>query len=580
MTETVTKKLSEQESIKADSRYLRGRVLEELSDASVDFVSDASYELLKFHGSYQGYDRDTATERKKAGLDKQWEFMLRMKCPAGKLIPSQYLAIDGICDRYANGTMRVTTRQTFQFHCIVKGALKPHIAALNALAISTLGGCGDVVRNVVCPAAPKNDAKYRQMREDCARLASLCAPKTRAYHEIWLGDDNLADSPPEESETVEPLYGKTYLPRKFKIGFALPEDNSVEVTTQDLGFVLVYGDDGAFQGYNVYVGGGLGITHNKPETYARLASPIAFVKPDELEKAAEAVVKIHRDYGDRTNRKHARLKYVVEEQGVAWTAQRFGEFFGAPFEAPRETAPLSIPDWMGRHPQDDAHCFIGVPIDSGRIKDDEHTRIRSALRDVILSYGCEVVLTADQNLILAGIKNADADAVEQKLRGYGVKLREDITEAHRYMLACVALPTCGKALSEAERVKLPLLDTFEKLLVKYGVDKEKITIRITGCPNGCARPYVGDIGIVGRTPDSYAVFIGGDFDCTRLSEKAFDRVPYEHLGAVFDVMFARYAGEKNPHETFGDFAHRLGVKTLAKEVEERLSGEYKWAKAA
>jgi sulfite reductase (ferredoxin) len=573
-----TGKLTSQEAIKEQSRYLRGNVLAELGDAGTAFVSDESYELLKFHGSYQGYDRDTATERKKAGLDKEWEFMLRMKCPAGRLTADQYLALDGISDTYANGTMKITTRQTFQFHCIVKGDLKPHIAAINRLALSTLGGCGDLVRNVICPAAPYADAKYVRMREDTAKIAAFCAPKTKAYHEIWLGEENLAPEFEASETEAEPLYGKCYLPRKFKIGLGLPEDNSVDVLTHDLGVILIYDGD-TLRGYNIYAGGGLGITHNKEETYPRLASPIAFIEPDDLLAAVEAVVKISRDYGDRTNRKHARLKYVVEEKGVAWTVKTFGEYFGKPFAPPLPVKTFTIPDPLGRHPQGDGTWFLGVPVDGGRIKDDETTQIRSALRDVVAKFKPEIALTADQNVILASIRPEDIDAVEATLKSYGVKLREDITELHRYMMACVALPTCGKALAEAERVKLPLLDTLETLMDKHGVLKEKISVRVTGCPNGCARPYVGDIGIVGRMPDHYALYIGGDFHGTRLNTKIFDRVPYEHIGTVFDILFDRYAAERSDGEMFGDYAYRVGALALAGDVAGRLSGQYKWAKA-
>lgn len=575
-----------QEQIKEDSLYLKGEIIKELADEESPFVSDASYELLKFHGSYQGYNRDTATERKKAGLEKEWEFMLRMKSPAGRLTAEQYLAIDGICEEYANGSMRVTTRETFQFHCIVKGDLKGHIAALNRLAISTLGGCGDVVRNITCSHAPLETPKYKKMREDSFSLARFCAPRTDVYHEIWMDGENMAvpEELPSETQQVkrdgddskEPLYGKHYLPRKFKIALGFPEDNSADVLTHDLGFIMMYDGD-KLLGYNVYVGGGLGMTHNKKDTYPRLASPIAFVKPDELLDAAEAVIKIHRDFGDRTNRKHARIKYVVEENGVDWTIKTFGEYFGKPFEPAKKVNNFIIPDWMGRHPQGDGKWFIGVPVDSGRIKDDETTNIRKALREVVETYAPMITLTADQNIALGNLAEEDLDKIEAILKRHGVKLREDITDAHRFMLACVALPTCGKALAEAERVKLPLIDMVEHAMDKHGVKDDKISVRITGCPNGCARPYVGDIGIVGRMAGHYALYIGGDFHGTRLNTKIFDRVPFDRLEGVFDVFFKRYAAEKNDNELFGDYAERIGSHNLAEDAAAAFEGE-KWAK--
>lgn len=575
MTEE-TKTPSKVESIKDESGYLKGKIAQELADESTPFVSDESYELLKFHGSYQGYDRDTATERKKAGLEKEWEFMLRMKCPGGQLTPEQYLALDKICDDYANGTMRITTRQTFQFHCIVKGDLKKHIAALNAQALSTLGGCGDVVRNVMCTAAPYRDAVHQKLLADTMLLAAHCAPKTSAYHEIWLDGEDVAQTSGEE---VEPLYGRFYLPRKFKIGLAVPEDNSIDVLTHDLAIVLVY-EAGEFRGYNICMGGGLGMTHNKPETYPRLATPIAFVAPDELIKATEAVVKLQRDHGDRTNRKHARLKYVVEENGIEWTRKTLEEYFGGPMQDAKPVGEYQVPDHMGWHEQGDGKWFLGVPVDSGRIKDDETTKIRTALREVVAQFRPHIALTAEQNIILCDIEESQKEAIVASLKKHKVALREDITDVHRFFLACVALPTCGKALAEAERVKVPLVQIIEGVMEKHGIKDDKIAIRIAGCPNGCSRPYVGDIGIVGRTPDHYALFIGGDFEGTRLNTKILDRVPYANLADVFDVMFGKYVTERKEGEGFGDFANRVGEAAIAGLIEQQLGGEHKWAKAA
>lgn len=570
------KKQSKVELIKEDSKYLKGNIAEELSDDSTLYVSDASYELLKFHGSYQGYNRDTATARKKAKLEKEWEFMLRMKCPAGRLTAEQYLAIDGICDDYANGTMRITTRQTFQFHCIVKGDLKKHIAALNDIAISTLGGCGDVVRNVMCTAAPYKDKKHIKILEDTFSIAKHCTPKTGAFHEIWLDGENI--NQPSET-TVEPLYGKYYMPRKFKIGLIVPEDNSIDVFTHDLGFVLVY-EEGEFKGYNVCVGGGLGMTHNKPKTYPRLATPIAFIKPDELLEMTEAVVKLQCDHGDRSDRKHARLKYVVEEKGLDWTKKTLSEYFGKPLIDPVDIKKYQVPDHMGWHQQGDGKWFLGIPVDSGRIKDDETTKIRTALYGIVKQFSPSIVLTAEQNIILSDIQEEDKIKIELHLSKYNIKLREDITDVQRFSLACVALPTCGKALAEAERVHIPMIETIEKAMDRHDIKEDRVAIRIAGCPNGCSRPYVGDIGIVGRTPDHYAIFIGGDFEGTRLNSKILDKVPYEELGKLFDFMFENYTKRRKLNEGFGDYANRFGVEKIASEIEGQFHETCKWAKAA
>jgi sulfite reductase (ferredoxin) len=554
MAET-EKKLTGVETIKAESRFLRGNISAELDDTSTDYVSDESYELLKFHGSYQGFNRDTATERKKAGLDKEWEFMVRLKMPAGRLTAKQYLALDSIAEEHANGTLRVTTRQTFQFHCITKQHMKPKLKAINELLLTTLGGCGDVVRNIMAAPAPLKDAKNLQMLADANRIAEHCAPKTSAYHEIWVDGENIVE------DTVDPLYGKTYLPRKFKIALALPEDNTVDLFTHDLGFIPIYEGD-RLTGYNVYAGGGLGMTHNKEDTYPRLASPIAFVAPEDLIAATEAVVKIHRDFGDRTNRKHARLKYVIEENGEAWAREQFEKFLGKKAVDAKPIGEVKIIDHMGWHEQGDGKWYLGVPISSGRIEDREDAKIRTGLREVIGKYQMNLVLTPDQNIILADIDAKDKADIAAQLRSFGIELREDITAVDRNMLACVSLPTCGKALAEAERIRIPLLKEIENLMRKHKIIEENLAIRIAGCPNGCSRPYAGEIGIVGRAPGLYALFAGGNVEGTRLSPKIADKVKYEQLPQVFDALFGQFVAGRTPGECYGDFATRVGNQAL------------------
>lgn len=570
------KKLSGQEKIKLESQFLKGKIAEELADEN-PFVSDASYELLKFHGSYQGYNRDTATERKKAGLDKEWEFMLRMVCPGGRLSSEQYLALDSISDDYANGTMRITTRETFQFHCIIKENLKKHVAAINELLLTTLGGCGDVVRNVMSSPAPIKDAIHARLREDTERVAKFCKPKTTAYSLLWTDEEHVEQKVVEE---VEPLYGVTYLPRKFKIGLAVPEDNTISVLTHDLAIILIY-ENGELQGYNLCLGGGMGMTHNKPATYPRLATPIAFIGKDDLLRGVEATIKLVRDHGDRSDRKHARLKYVVEENGIEWTRNTLEEYYGEKMADPKPMGDFKVPDHMGWHEQGDGKWFLGVPISSGRIEDRDDAKVRTGLRDVIQKYKMNVVLSADQNIILCDIEEGQKAGIEAILKAHHIALREDLTNIDRYGIACVALPTCGKALAEAERTRIPLIAEMERTLEKHGIKDERIFISIAGCPNGCSRPYVGDIGIVGRTPGHYALFIGGDFEGTRLNTKIFDRVPYEHITNVFDILFEKYVNERHDDkEGFGNYANRVGVSSLAVEVEKKLSNEFKWAKAA
>ncbi|MDA0781154.1 MAG: NADPH-dependent assimilatory sulfite reductase hemoprotein subunit [Rickettsiales bacterium] len=569
-------KLSKVEAIKTDSIYLHGGLDKEMSSEG-GAVSDEAYELLKFHGSYFGFDRDTATERKKAGLEKEWEFMVRMKAPGGRITAKQYLGLDSICEKYANGTLRITTRETFQFHCIIKQNMKKHIAAINELLLTTLGGCGDVVRNVMTSPAPKKDKLHLKLLEDANVISEFTLPKTSAYHEIWLDGENMARNP--SNEDYEPLYGKVYLPRKFKISVSVPEDNSMDALTHDLAIIQIW-EGGELLGYNLLLGGGLGMTHNKPETYPRLATPIAFIEPDRLLDGVAAVVKLHRDYGDRSNRKHARLKYVVEENGIEWTRSKLEEIYGEKMQDARPMGQFRVVDHMGWHEQGDGKWYLGVPVSSGRIIDRGEEKIRTGLREVVAKYGMDLVLTADQNVILCDIAQTDKQEIIDDLKSHGIKLVEDITSVYRNMLACVALPTCGKALADAERIKLPVLEEVEQVMEKHGILDEEIAIRIAGCPNGCSRPYVGDIGIVGRMPGHYAMFIGGDFEGTRLNTKILDRVPQENIKDVLDILFAKYKAEKEEGEGFGDYADRAGIAGLAQLVESNLGDKYKWAKAA
>ncbi len=575
----IADKPSKQEHIKETSDGLRGALPEELADANA-FVSNDSYELLKFHGSYQGYNRDTATERKKAGLDKEHEFMLRLKMPGGRLTAAQYLAMDQLSDDFANGTLRITTRETFQFHCIVKQDLKPAIATINRNLLSTLGGCGDVVRNINTVFAPVKGPRYEMLEQAAFDLAKHFTPRTEQYLNIWVdgeqvdgwgsikGETTLA---PHNAEGDEPIYGVHYLPRKFKIGVALPEDNSIDVLTNDLAFVAMFDGD-RLAGYNTCLGGGLGMQHNNAKTYPRLATPVAFIAPEDLLRMAEAVVKLQRDHGDRSNRRHARLKYLVEENGLDWTKTTLAEYFGKPLQAPVPVERYEVPDHMGWHQQQDGKWWLGVPVPSGRIVDHGDEQIRSGLRAVVERYQMPIILAADQNIILYDIDPADRDGITTLLTEHGIRLREDISELDRWALACVALPTCGKALAEAERIREPLIQQTEAILAKLGLAERPISLSISGCPNGCSRPYTGDIGIVGRTPGQYAVFVGGDFEGTRLNEKILDKVPYEQLPALLEAMFRLYRDEaQDASEGFGDFCHRYGLEPVTEVAQRTLN---------
>src|SRR6266851_4113448 len=403
--------VSKVELLKEDSRALRGGLAEGLADGKPAFDEDG-YNLLKFHGIYQGYDRDSATERKQSGLDKVHQMMVRTRLPGGRLSAAQYLALDAIADRYANGTLRITTRQTIQFHGVVKAELKETIAALNRALVTTLAACGDVVRNVTTVPAPIRDAVHARLDEDARRLSQHLLPATRAYHEIWLDGEQVAG--PEE----DALYGATYLPRKFKIGLAIPADNSVDVLTNDLAIIALF-EDGVLQGYNFALGGGLGMTHNKPKTFPRLATPVAFIEPDDLLEAAAAVVRLHRDHGDRGNRRHARLKYVIAENGEDWARERLSEYLGKELEPCHEMPIFEVPDHLGWHEQGDGKLYLGVPVSSGRIADDGQSRIRTALREIVEAFACDPILMPSQDIILSEIGPEDRDTIEGLLRGRG-----------------------------------------------------------------------------------------------------------------------------------------------------------------
>jgi sulfite reductase (ferredoxin) len=397
-------------------------------------------------------------------------------------------------------------------------------------------------------------------------LSTHLLPQTGAYHEIWLDGEKVAGG----EEPVDPLYGERYLPRKFKIGLAIPEDNTIDVLTNDLGIVALF--EGApgeqrLSGYNFFLGGGHGMTHNKPETYPRLATPVAFIAPDDLLEAAAAVVRLHRDHGDRGNRRHARLKYVIAERGEEWARERLSEDLGKPLEPCRRMPAFAVPDHLGWHEQGDGKLFLGLPITSGRIADDERTRLRTALREIVLRFGCDPILMPSQDIILSEIRPEHCAGVEAVLREHGVRLAEELLPVERWALACPALPSCGLALTEAERVQPEIVAAIAARLERWGLERERLSVRITGCPNGCARPYSGDIGIVGRVPGFYSLYVGGDFEGTRLNTAIAERLDIAGIAAALDPLFALWASARVAGEGFGDFCHRIDVAALQQIVE-------------
>jgi sulfite reductase (ferredoxin) len=555
--------LTKAEAVKERSRQLRGRLARDLADTTQPFDNEG-YSLLKFHGIYQGYDRDSATARKQRGDAKLWQFMVRVRIPGGRLTAAQYLALDALADRYANGSLRVTTRQSIQFHGVVKAGLKATIAEIDRVLLTTLAACGDVVRTVTTVPAPLRDSVHDRLEADARALSAHMLPKTGAYHEIWVDGDKWCEEQ-GVGEAPDPLYGERYLPRKFKIGLAVPEDNTIDVLTNDLAIVALW-EDSCLAGYNFLLGGGHGMTHNNPQTYPRLATPVAFIAPDDLLDAAAAVVKLHRDYGDRGNRRHARLKYVIAERGEDWARARLSEYLGKALEPCRATPPFLVPDHLGWHEQGDGRFYLGLPIVSGRIANGENTRLRTALREIVQRFGADAVLMPSQDIILSEIRPEDRAAIDAALRHYGVSEVEDMVPAERWALACPALPTCGLALTEAERVRDDIVGAIAARLQRWGLGSERLSIRITGCPNGCARPYTGDIGIVGRMPGYYSLFVGGDFAGTRLNQLVADRLGLYEIAEALDPLFALFAASRGAGEGFGDFCQRLGTEVLRQVV--------------
>ena len=553
------KKLSHVEEIKIASRGLRGDIAKTIADDTIEKFHDDDEQLTKFHGFYQGYNRDTATERKKAGLDKEWEMMLRAKLPGGRITAKQYLALDELADEFANGTLRVTSRQGIQFHCVQKGDIHTLVHEINEAMLTTLGGCGDVVRNVMAVPSPLKIPAYQEIERTAQIISDETLPKTTGYHEIFVEGKKYEPIKDETKDAVDPLYGTQWMPRKFKIAIAVPEDNTVDVLTNDVGLVADYDEQGV-KGYNIYIGGGFGMKHNNDKTYPRIATALGYVQANEVVDACKAVVKFQRDHGDRGDRNHARLKYVIEEQGEDFAKEKIEEYFGKPIEPLKDLGKLEIKNHLGWYEQGDGNWYIGVPVTSGRIRDTYDThRIRTAFREIAEIYDKPMIMMPTEDVIICDITEDEKDGVEQILRNQNVELAEDHLPVELWAMSCVALPTCGKALTEGERARVPIIAMVTETLKKHGLEQERMAVRITGCPNGCSRPYAGDIGIVGRAPNIYAMYVGGDFEGTRLNHKVADMVKIDQLGNFLEPFFVAFKQERtNDNEGFGDFCERIG----------------------
>jgi len=546
-------KRSAVELIKENSRQLRGGIAPELAKDS-DHFSEQDKQLVKFHGSYQQDDRDARKDRRKEGGGKSYIFMVRCKIPGGKLTAAQYLALDDIAGRYASGTLRITSRQGIQLHGVLKSNLKTTIAGINRCLLTTLGACGDVNRNVMATPVPFATPVYAKLQELADRLAAHFAPRSGAYHEIWFDGDKVAGG---EEPDIEPIYGKVYLPRKFKIGFALPEDNSIDIFGQDMGFLGIL-ENGRLAGFNLYAGGGMGMTHGNEHTFPHLAQPVCFITLDQFLPAAEGIIKLFRDHGNRADRKRARLKYVLHDWGIAKFREVYATYVPFPIAPPRPVEIDGFPLFLGWQAQGDGKYFYGVSIANGRIKDDGSFRLRSALRTLVERWQPRIRLTPMQDLLLCDLPATAICDIENTLATHGVAPPQRLPLVQQHSMACPAIPTCGLAISEAERVMPNIVAELAAELKRLGLERDKIGVRMTGCPNGCARPYQSDIGIVGRSGDKYALFVGGNLIGSRLNFLVKDLVPLDKIVPTLRPLLESYQRHREAGEGFGDFCQRLG----------------------
>jgi sulfite reductase beta subunit-like hemoprotein len=544
---------SKVEHAKRQSRHLRGTIADTLRGEAAHFEGD-DVTLLKFHGTYQQDDRD-ARRRRDEAAGKSYSFMVRVALPGGALDAGQYLALEEVADRWANGTLRVTTRQGFQFHGVVKHGLKETIAEVNRRLMTTLAACGDVSRNVMGCPAPAADEAHAAVRAAAEGIAERLRPASRAYHEIWLDGERQVST-----EEEEPFYGDAYLPRKFKTGVALSTDNCVDIWSQDVGLVAVV-DGRTVRGFNLLVGGGLGMTHHKADTAARLAQPLGFVAAEQAVEAVRIVAAIFRDHGNRADRRHARLKYLLAEWGMARFRAEFERRAGFPLAPAVELPPLPYHDHLGRHRQPDGRWFYGVFVQSGRITDGGGQRLKAALHEIVTRLRPGVRLTGQQNVLLTDLDDAGVRAVEVLLREHGVTPAQELSAARRFSMACPALPTCGLAVAESERAMPEVLDRFEAELTALGLRDEPLTIRMTGCPNGCARPYTADIAFVGRSLGLYNVYVGGGLGGDRVVDLFRADVRSEDLLEAVRPLLARWAAERGAGEGLSDFYQRLVGRT-------------------
>lgn len=549
------KPLVANEGIKTASQLLRGNLKSEFADLSTPNVSTDAEQLIKFHGTYIQDDRDQRIILKRAGQDKAWSFMLRVRLPGGKATPKQWIVLDKLAEQYQFPSLRLTTRQTFQFHGVMKGQMKPLVQTMHSVLLDAIAACGDVNRNVMAPVNPEQSAVQELVYQDAKNWSDYALPKTRAYHEIFLDEELVAGGEPER----EPMYGDTYLPRKFKTGFAVPPSNDIDVYSQDYGLIAVI-ENGQLAGYDVTVGGGLGMSHGNEETFPRVADLVGFITRDQVNAIGHAIITTQRDFGDRTNRKHARLKYTIEDRGIAWFKAQVEERSGITFGPSRASAFTTIQDQHGWHLNADGSWFYGLHILSGRIIDRDGWPMKTALREVaqlLEGTNGDFRLTPSQNLTISGISAELKPQVDAILAKHGLDKENERSGMRLNALSCVALPTCGLALAESERALPALLEKFETVLDEAGLRHDAISLRVTGCPNGCARPYLAEIGFVGKAPNKYALYLGAAYNGTRLNRLVVPSITFDDAVVLLEPVIKRYAKERAAGEHFGDYCNRV-----------------------
>ncbi|WP_019639625.1 assimilatory sulfite reductase (NADPH) hemoprotein subunit [Paenibacillus fonticola] len=547
---------SDVEDIKIRSNYLRGSLVETLEDPITASIPEDDNRLMKFHGSYMQDDRDLRNERNKQKLEPAYQFMLRVRAAGGVVTPKQWLMMDSVSQKYANGTIRLTTRQSFQLHGVIKWNLKNTIKEVNEALLSTLAACGDVNRNVMCNPNPYQSEIHSEVYNWASKISSHLDPQTNAYHEIWLDGEKVIDSKDSQAEQ-EPIYGRVYLPRKFKIGLAVPPSNDVDVFSQDLGFIAIV-ENGELKGFNVTVGGGMGMTHGDVKTYPQISKVIGFCLPEQMIDVAEKTVMIQRDYGDRSVRKHARFKYTIDDRGLDWFVQELTDRLGWSLQEARPYHFEHNGDRYGWVKGSNNKWHFTLFIQNGRIKDEEDYKLMTGLREIAQVHTGDFRLTPNQNLIIANVSSQKKKKIEGLIQEYGLTDGLHYSALRRNSMACVAFPTCGLAMAESERYLPSLLSKIEPMLEESGLQDDDIVIRMTGCPNGCARPMLAEIAFIGKAPGKYNLYLGGGFSGNRLNKLYKENIGEDEILDSLQPIIKQYAKDRQEGEHFGDYVIRAG----------------------